>query len=640
MCGICGVFSLDGRPINPSVVRVMRDALTHRGPDDEGEYFGEGVGLGFRRLSILDLERGHQPMQTQKGSLTLVYNGEIYNHLEIRSRLESSGVRFRTHSDTETALHLFEQRGKEALREFNGMFAMGLWDSSARELLLARDPMGIKPLYYTVHEGKLYFSSELRALLRSGVGVRLDPVGLWDYLSFGYVHSPRTILTGIYKLPAGVGLTVSRAGLKFEKFWEVSVADGSSLPQKSASGFSEQEVLEELEPLLQSSVKNQMLSDVPVGAFLSGGIDSSLVTALMSRVSSRPVQTFTIGFKPTSKDYKASAGLDESDHAREVARYLGTDHHEVILPMNVLGQVEKLLPCLDEPIGDSAILPTYLLSAFAREKVKVVLTGEGADELFAGYGRYKSAYLSRYFEKHPSWWASWGKRLLGQKASVRTIRDWVEVAQHSSVPSQGQYLTASLRERLCQEIGRGLSFSPSGFLPEKGNWDWATSLEFLKGFNGILAFDLKTVLADCLLMKVDKSTMQASLEARVPFLDKKVVEFALRIPPELKIRFFRSKWILRKLAKKYLPGPIVARRKHGFWVPWEEWVRDPWNEAVESVFHDSVWDKDLFQVEQLQKDLKILRRGGREVDSGVFFRLAILGLWLQAIKRVDKFVSL
>ncbi|MBI4051015.1 MAG: asparagine synthase (glutamine-hydrolyzing) [Elusimicrobia bacterium] len=607
MCGICGVVSLDASPVDPGVVRTMRESLAHRGPDDSGEYFEEGVGLGFRRLSILDVEKGHQPMQTEDGSLALVYNGEVYNHPLLRTRLESMGCRFHTQCDTETVLRLFQKKGRQALNLLHGMFALGLWDISRRELLLARDPVGIKPLYYTSFQGKLYFASELRALLKCGVPVQLDPVGLWDYLSFGYVHSPKTILQGVLKLPPGHSLTVNRSGLNFEKYWEVAVSDGQRSSRDSWGS-----VLEELESILQESVRSQMISDVPLGAFLSGGIDSSLIVALMSRVSSRPIQTFTIGF--------SGSRLDESGYAKEVARVLKTEHHAVILPADVLNQVEKLLSCLDEPIADSAILPTHLLAKFSREKVKVVLTGEGADELFAGYGRYKSAYVTRRLEGYPRWVFSLGSKLLGQKLPVGTLQEWLEVAQHSSVPSQKQYLTAFCREVLSREA--------------REVEGWVRELDFLKGFNGILAFDFKTVLADCLLMKVDKSTMGASLEARVPYLDKSVVEFAFRLSPELKIRLFRGKWILRRLAEKFLPRSITRRRKHGFWVPWEEWIRNPRNPSVDAVFQDSILkDQELFDVPRLQADLRDLRRGSRRVDSGLFFRVAILGLWLQNIKR-------
>ncbi|MFA5138624.1 MAG: asparagine synthase (glutamine-hydrolyzing) [Elusimicrobiota bacterium] len=614
MCGLAGIFRLDGERPDLDKVRAACSRLAHRGPDDAGEWSEGPVALGFRRLSILDLERGAQPMRSECGRFTLVYNGEIYNHPELKQSLERSGVRYRTCSDAETLLHLLSREGAAALGRLEGMFAFALWDSAKHEMLLARDPLGVKPLYYSFDGSSLAFASELRSLAVFLPGLGLDPAGVVDYLCYGYVHSPRTALLEAMKLPPGHLLRLNAHGLSLERYWEMP------RPPRADHGpvIDAGQALCEIEERLIASVRGQLLSDVPLGAFLSGGVDSALVTALMVKAGGGPVRTFSIGFSG------ARGGVDETAHARAVARFLGTDHQELILPVDVLDRTQELAECLDEPIADSAILPTHLLSRFARGSVKAVLTGEGADELFAGYNRYKAAYLSERIRDLPRWGRPFAAALARRMGKGRVFAEMPHDAVSSWARSVAHSEPAQLRDVCRLE-----------FLHQSERFDpleWLKDPEEPHSLGSALAFDLRTVLCDCLLMKVDKAAMRASLEARVPYLDRRVVEYAMRLPPALKMRWLKGKYVLRKLAAKYLPKRIAFRRKHGFIVPWEEWVRRPDNPLLDDLLRTlEPWG--VFETGRLRVMLEELRAGSREVDAGIFYRVMVFGLWLDSMRK-------
>ncbi|MFA6002959.1 MAG: asparagine synthase (glutamine-hydrolyzing) [Elusimicrobiota bacterium] len=615
MCGICGVFNLDGSPADATAVRRMRARLVHRGPDDEGEAFDGPAGLGFRRLSILDLDGGHQPMATSDGRFTVVFNGEVYNHLELRRELTAAGAVFKTHSDTETVLELFARQGEAAFPRLRGMFAIAVWDRDRGRLTLARDPLGVKPLYYRFDGKSLVFSSELRSLMACQEGWALDPAGVLDYLAYGKVHAPRTVLRDILKLPPATCLRLDGQGLRLDTYWRMPRYD------KHAAEPSLAEATDRLDRLLQDSVRGHCLSDVPVGVFLSGGVDSGLIAAMMAKqAGGAKIQTFSVGFSD------AGAGVDETEHARLVARHIGSEHHELLLAGDVLENLEESIHLLDEPIADSAILPTFLLSRFARERVKVVLSGEGADELFAGYNRYKAAWVNQNLRDLPAW----GRHLLAPLA-----RRLGKGAVFERLPIEDARAWAAATASAQREDLRAVLSPEFWAASEHVDYlEWLKDFEGMDHLNDALAFDLKTVLCDSLLMKVDKSTMMASLEARVPFLDKTVVEFAAGLPSSFKIRMFKGKYLLRQVARRYLPETVVWRRKHGFIVPWEEWIRDAANPAIIELLEDkALRESGIFDMGRLAAFHRALVSGSREVEAGLFFRIAVFGLWLRSLGR-------
>ena len=587
----------------------MQSALTHRGPDDAGRFEDGPAGLAFQRLSILDIEGGHQPMTSADGRFTVVFNGEIYNHKELRPALEAQGWKFSTHSDTETLLAGFALHGADFFPKLNGMFACAVWDSTAHVLTLARDPLGIKPLYICRSQGRLYFSSELKSLLAAGVGGALDPAAVLDYLAYGYVHAPATVIAGVEKFPPGHWLAVSnsQAG-RAVRYW--------SLPDPGAVRLhvDEREAQEELAELLARAVRDQMMSDVPVGVFLSGGIDSSIVTAFMSRAVDKPVESFSIGFDGVES-------VDETSYAEAVSRHLGTRHETIRLPAGILDDIPRMIHCLDEPIADAAILPTWYLSTLARKKVKVVLTGEGGDELFGGYGRHKAASVAEALNRFPAWL---------RPAVLPAARRLGSGPYFRALPLQNPLSWALAEAGPRLKAARDIlppSVAAAPFAP------WLERYSNLNGLNGQLAFDLQTSMADQLLMKVDKTTMRASLEARVPLLDLRLVDFMFRLPPSLKVKFFRGKVLLRRIAQELLPRRIALRRKHGFILRCQKWMRSPANAICAEALTDAVLpDTGLFQKERLAESLKNLRSGSPKADPEFYFRVLVFALWLKEVR--------
>ncbi len=559
MCGIAGIFHFDPHAaVDETLLRTMGAAITHRGPDEDGFYLNGPLGLTNRRLSIIGLADGRQPITNEDETVWTVFNGEIYNYPDLRRELESRGHRFRTGTDTEVLVHLYEDHGPEFVQYLNGMFAIALWDDRARRLFLYRDRLGEKPLYYTTVAGRLLFASEIKAILRDPrVERAVAPEALYDYLSFQYNPRRQTIFRGMQRLKPGTMLEVSADGLRERAYWEI--------PVTRTSPRSEGEYLEELRTLLRDSVRRRLLSEVPLGAFLSGGIDSSVVVGLMTEILDRPVQTFSVGFT-------VAGGYDESEHAVRVARHFRADHHPLVVESI---DVERLLPqtvhSLDEPVADFAAIPTFLVSQFARRRVKVVLTGEGADELFAGYDHYRfPSLLERYGHvPHPV------RRMLSYAGSAAPA--WLAKALTAGAldPLGGFRLLKSvfrpleLEQVLSGDVRAQLNGAVSTQPDFAGSFDRGRELDVL---NRYLLTDLATWLPEDLLMKVDKMSMSVSLEARVPYLDHRIVELAATMPSDLKWRG-GGKYILKRLAAGLVPREIIERPKHGFRLPLDRWFR-------------------------------------------------------------------
>ena len=572
----------------------MIDVLAHRGPDDRGDYRSEfrtipggsvapGVALGHRRLAIIDLSGGKQPMSNEDGTVWIVLNGEIYNFRELRRRLEGAGHRFRSQSDTEVLVHLYEDEGLDFLRHVNGMFALALWDDAQRQLILARDRLGEKPLVYCRQPGRLLFASELKSLLEApGVARALDPGALDAYLTYQYVPYPQTIYRGIAKLPPAHMAVYREDRLELRRYWNPDFQCEDPLPYG--------EYVEQLRALLTSSVEMRLESDVPLGAFLSGGVDSTIVVGLMQKLSRAPVRTFSIGFP--EKEY------DETRYARLVAESLGTIHQELRVEPNAVDVLPKLVWHYDEPFADSSAVPTWYVSQVTRRHVTVALTGDGGDELFAGYPRYRAVLLGSWFDRlpRPLRWLLAGGYWQKMPASPRQKslrRQWKRFTEMLNLPPLRRYLEwiAIFNETRRAELYTDEFLAA---LPE------ADPLDFLAGqaarsrardpVTSISLTDATTYLPCDLMTKVDIASMAHGLETRPPFLDHRVVELAARMPAAYKMRCGRGKRILKEAFADLLPEAIRRRRKMGFGVPLDHWFRGPLADLTRDVLLD---DKTL-----------------------------------------------
>src|SRR5262245_35391477 len=557
MCGIAGIVSLGERPVGADEVQAMCDILAHRGPDDEGFYVRPGVGLGMRRLSIIDLETGHQPVRNEDGTVWAVLNGEIYNFKELRAELTARGHRFYTATDTETIVHLYEEHGPACVERMRGMFAFALWDERRRQLLLARDRLGIKPLFYAECAGRLLFASELKAILEvNDVERRLD----WGAVShfFASLAAPgdRSMVAGLRKLEPGHILVAGPGqALRVERYWDVRFEPDYSRGESA--------LVERLRQTLEESVRLHLVSDVPVGAFLSGGVDSGAVVGYMSLLGHEPVKTFSIGF--TDQDY------DELTHARLVARAFGTDHHELVLEPDALDLIDEICWHLDEPLGDPSVIPMYMVSKLASESVTVVLSGDGGDELFAGYDKY--VVEGRERRREPPAPARWlAGRIAGAMPEGMRGRNFL---RHLSLTGTTRYMDATTLFRP-EEHAR--LFRPDVRVLVARHDPWAEKRERLMRANGhwlsaLQYADLHGYLSPDILTKVARMSMAHSIEARVPLLDHKLVEFAATIPPELLLRNGSGKYLFKRAMAGVLPAETVHRDKRGFAVPLAAWFR-------------------------------------------------------------------
>jgi asparagine synthase (glutamine-hydrolysing) len=564
MCGIFGQLRFDGQAVSRSLLKAMGDGMVHRGPDDEGVFLDGPVGLGMRRLSIIDLTGGHQPFTAMHDHLSLVANGEIYNFSELRTQLERAGRQFRSQSDCETILWGYLEWGLDKLlQKLNGMYAFALWDSRSRELIVARDRMGIKPLYYHFDGKAFTFASEAKSLFPAGIRAAFNGDALPAYLALGYVPAPHTLFAGVYKLPVASVAVVKDGQLKLRPYW--------ALPADTDGSFTEAEWRERVRAQLDASVKMQMVSDVPLGAFLSGGIDSSSVVAYMTRHASGPVKTYAIGFDGDA----ASRYYNELPYARQVARRFATEHHEILVRPQVAELLPGLLWQLDEPIADSAFLTTYLVSEFARREVTVILSGVGGDELFGGYRRYLGEQYIGAYQRLPAMARSLLHRIARRLPADRHSR-WLNIARlarafvlSAELPFEDRY--RSYVQMFAPEAIAGLCNSRNGREdPIAQAFAQAGSKDFL---NRLLHVDSLTQLPDDLLLLTDKMSMAVSLECRVPLLDHQLVELAAAMPASVKIRGGRLKHLLKESLRGILPDEILERQKRGFGAPMGAWLR-------------------------------------------------------------------
>lgn len=615
MCGICGWVRLGGTSPTPEILARMTARLRHRGPDKQDHVAFEGAGLGIARLAINDLEGGHQPYSNEDGTLSAVFNGEIYNFRELRAELEGKGHRFRSHTDGEVIVHLYEEHGPDFVERLNGMFAIALWDG--RRLHLFRDRLGIKPLYTARVEGVLYFASELKSLLEvEGLSRRLDHSALRSYLTLEYVPAPHSIFAEIKKMSPALRLEAGPEGVKSVRYW--------TFPTFAPGGGTLEEWAGRLEELLSDSVRLRLVADVPVGVFLSGGLDSSTLTSMMSRHHDGPVHTFSVGF--------SQASYDESAYSRAVAEKLGTvHHHQMLSPEATLEALEPLAEMLDEPLADAALIPTLLLSRFARQTVTVALSGEGADEELAGYPTYFAHQLAGPLGLLPP-----GLWRLAERAA-RWIR-----------PS-GEYLSFDFK---LKKFLSGMGLEPAArHLTWMGSFPW-------HGDSGILrnpashalnlaqfvlpsttveraqVLDFHTYLVDDLLVKLDRATMMVSLEGRVPFLDHRLVEAMAALPTRHKLRGLDAKRVLKQVEGDRLPPEIRRRRKKGFGIPIAEWLRGPLRPFLDTYLSAPyLRDQGLFRPEPVARLVQD-HLAGKADNRKPLWTLLVFQRWAERYKPV------
>ncbi|MBE0427932.1 MAG: asparagine synthase (glutamine-hydrolyzing) [Nitrospirae bacterium] len=563
MCGICGYYSFEKGNPDENLLKKMCSVIEHRGPDDEGIFLDKGVGLGMRRLSIIDIEGGRQPVHNEDSTIWIVFNGEIYNYRELRLSLEKKH-RFYTSSDTEVIVHLYEEFGEGFVSRLNGMFGLAIWDSNNNKLLLARDRTGIKPLHYIILKNKLIFGSEIKSILEHpDVKREINFIAFHYFLSFEYIPAPESIFKGIMKLKPGHILLYKDNMASIRRYWDVEFSD---------NGFSEEYFCNKISETLEKSVNLEMVSDVPLGAFLSGGIDSSAIVAMMSHLSDEPIKTFSIGFEDQS--------YNELEYAGIVAERFNTEHHEEIIKPDAVKLAGSLIRYFDEPFADVSAFSTYLVSQMAKKHVKVALSGDGGDELFAGYDWYIASNLNEYYRKLPS--------ILKDKIIHPVVKNLPDSSQKkgfsnilkrfvegSSLPDEGRHVRWQFflpdedklySSELKNELKNVNSFEVVNRLYVNNN--------AIKPLSKEQYVDLKMYLPDDILVKVDRMSMANSLEARVPLLNQLFVELVATIPPNLKLKGISTKYIFKKAMLKHLPRDIIYRKKQGFSIPMKNWLRE------------------------------------------------------------------
>ena len=593
MCGIHGIVYLDGTPVDPALLSGMGRVTMHRGPDDEGVHADGACAIGMRRLSIIDLAGGHQPLSNADGTLWVVCNGEIYNFRELRSELVARGHGFKTGSDSEVIIHGYAEWGDDFIHRLNGMFGFALWDARRRRLVIGRDRLGVKPIYVYRDARRLAFASEAKALLAlPGVAAEIDRTALHSYLNLGYVAAPQSIFRGITKLPPATVLSVEGARVEQRRYWRV--------PDETDRGPGEREWIERIRVRLEESVRMQMVSDVPIGAFLSGGVDSSTVVGFMAAHSNQPIRTYAIGFEGTAADDY----YNELPYARRVAELFHTDHHEIVVRPDVVALLPRLLWHMDEPLSDTAFITTYLVSEFARREVTVILSGVGGDELFGGYRRYLGNHYQAYFDRLPAWArraaSAVGEHLPSDRHSPllnlsRLAKGFLEGAD---LPFEDRY-RAYVQVFPADEVRRLLRADGAAGPDAIGEaFEHALGEDAL---NRMLAVDAETQLPDDLLMLTDKMSMTVSLECRVPLLDHELVELAARMPQEVKIRGGRLKHAMKEAVSGLLPRDILERKKRGFGTPMGAWLKQDLAPLLRGLLSETVVrERGLFHFPEVQ----------------------------------------
>jgi asparagine synthase (glutamine-hydrolysing) len=618
MCGIAGIVSAaaDDR-IEASTIHRMCQAIVHRGPDDEGIFVKDGTGLGMRRLSIIDLAGGHQPIFNEDRSVWVVYNGEIYNFPELRAELEKRGHRFYTHSDTEVIVHLYEEMGADCVTKLRGMFAIALYDEKRKSLLLARDRLGKKPLYYALHGGRLYFGSEIKAMLAVAPELKaVDPEGILQFFYFGYVPDPYSAFRFIRKLPPGHLAEYRNGAIEVRAYWDV--------PQYgTCDPGSDEACLEEMERRLAEAVRMRLISDVPLGAMLSGGVDSSLVVALMARYSSAPVKTFSIGF--------GKSDFNEAEYARLVAQRFATDHHELIVEPDISETLNQITGMMEEPFGDSSMIPTYYVSKLARQHVTVALSGDGGDELFAGYDRYIVNWKRRHYDFIPPWVGRLYRNHLYERlpSSVKGRK----LAWNVTLPSRDRYLDgvsflpALHRERalFSREFANSARNWVNPFEQFERYYDQAPAADQL---SRLMYLDTKTYLTADILAKVDRMSMANSLEVRCPILDHEFVGWAASLPMRYKFRNGTRKFMFKKLAERLgIPPQLLHRQKRGFSMPLVHWMRKELKDGLLPILLEPrTLQRGYFEPQAIRTIMDEHFRGHRD-RSGVLWILLVFELW-------------
>ena len=596
MCGICGLFDRGGKPVPAELIDKMSSALKHRGPDGSGSYVRNEIGLGHRRLSIIDLGGGAQPIGNEDGTLQIVFNGEIYNYIELREELLKLGHVFKTKSDTEVIVHAYEQWGVDCVTRFNGMFAFALWDSPKSRLFLARDHLGIKPLYYSLLGSTLVFASEIKSILcHPACPTEVDIRALGQLFSLRYVPSPDTLFKNIRKLPPAHFMVIDATSVAVKRYWDT---------KPKARDTKESALVEEYRDLVEDTVRLQMRSDVPVGLFLSSGIDSGALLAIMSKLSSRPIHTFTIGFEDGER-------TNETDDARALAKRFGADHSEMMVTAaDYKEYYQRYLWDIEEPVGNETAAAFYFVSRIASEKVKVTLTGQGADEPWAGYGRHFGAKLSGYYSRLPVLMTDGVIRPLVERFARSEVlrRGVVSLSERDTLSrfvKVYSFYDSGMKEKLFQPWIRE-QISTNG-IEARQALEWLyRDVENLDPLTQMLYMDTRSNLPDDLLMVGDKTSMANSVEARVPFLDYRLVEFAESLPPHLRLKNFSAKYLHKKAIERWLPKEIVYRKKKGFANPVDRWLRDSMKEYVrECLLSDRSAVNRYFDREYIRETLQM-----------------------------------